>query len=211
MKKSLLALAAAAATLAAAPASAAIVVSMSPSVQSVAIGDTISVDIVISGLGTEILSAFDLNVLFNTALVGNAPGDQGISFFGAQFGSPDDFFFPTFGAGVNGAQGGSFLDDDDLAAIQTDDSFTFMTFTWKAAADGALFLNFGANPDFERNVVGRNALTLDASYQGACVAIGTGSCNQVPAPATYALASLALLGCGLTSTRRRRAVSAEQA
>jgi hypothetical protein len=205
MKKSLLALAAAAATLAGAPAAAAIVVSMLPAVQSVAVGDSILVDIRISGLGNEILSAFDLNVLFDSALVSNAPGAQGISFFGTQFG-PDFVSSASFASGNNGAIGDAFpLPDDDIAAIQTDDSFTFLTFRWTAAADGALFLNFGSDPFFERNVVGRNGDSLNATFQGACVAIGTGDCNRVPEPATYALAGLALLGCGLTSTRRRRA------
>jgi hypothetical protein len=106
-----------------------------------------------------------------------------------------------------GVIGGSLLNDDDLALVQTEDSFTFLTFTWKAETDGALFLKFGADPDFERNVVGLNALSLDAQFLGACVAIGTGNCDivPVPEPASYGLAGLALLGCGLATTRRRRA------
>ena len=210
MKKSLRALAAAAAAIATAPASAAIVVSMNPAVQSVAVGDSILVDIRISGLGTtEILSAFDLNVLFNSALVSNAPGSQGIAFFGTEFG-PDAVFGTSFASGNNGAIGDAFpLEDDDLAAIQTDDSFTFLTFRWTAQADGALFLSFGTDPFFERNVVGRLGESLNATFEGACVAIGTGSCTQnpIPEPATFGLAGLALLGCGLTRnlTRRREA------
>lgn len=208
MKKSLLTLAAAAAAIATAPASAAVIVSMNPAVQAVGIGDTITVNLRISGLGSgptaEILSAFDLNVLFNSSLV-TTPG---IALTNSEF-DPTFFFSTSFASGNSGAQGDSGLVlDDDLAAIQTDDSFVFMNFSWVAAANGALFLNFGADLDFERNVVGRDALSLNATFQGACVAIGTGSCNQVPEPATFALAGLALLGCGMSSAARRRAVPA---
>lgn len=204
MKRTLSALAlAAGAMLTAATASAAIVVSINPAVQSVAVGNTISVDIRISGLGTEILSAFDLNVLFNPTLAGGGQSVMKTEEFGA--GLDDSYFEESSSNGSNGAIGGSWLDDDSLAEIQTDDSFVFLSMSWNALADGALFLNFGANPDFERNVVGRRAETLDAAYRGACVAIGTGTCdNTVPEPGAYALAGIALLGCGWATTRRRR-------
>jgi len=203
MKKSLLALAATAAAVISAPASAAIIVSMNPAAQSVAIGDMISVDVQISGLGSEILSSFDVNVLFNSALV-NGPG---LSFYGAQFGSvQDSYISASFDPGNTGAIGGSVLVDDDLAAVQTPGGFTFLTFSWTAAADGALFLDFGPDLDFDRNVVGRRFQSLDATFQGTCIAIGTGDCTTVPVPepSSYALAGLALLGCGLATTRRRR-------
>ena len=203
MKKSLLALATAVAAVISAPASAAIIVSMNPAAQSVAIGDVISVDVQISGLGSEILSSFDVNVLFNSALV-NGPG---LGFYVAQFGSvQDSYISASFDPGNTGAIGGSLLNDDDLAAVQTPGGFTFLTFTWTAAADGALFLDFGPDLDFDRNVVGRRFQSLDATFQGTCIAIGTGDCTTVPVPepSSYALAGLALLGCGLATTRRSR-------
>ncbi len=207
MKQALLALAATAAIAISAPAAAAVIVSLHPASQTVDVGNTIAVDVKISGLGTgqgrEILSSFDLSVLYNSTLA----TWQSTGFFGAEFGSPGDYFSAIPGLNDVGVIGGSLLNDDDLALVQTEDSFTFLTFTWKAETDGALFLKFGADPDFERNVVGLNALSLDAQFLGACVAIGTGNCDivPVPEPASYGLAGLALLGCGLATTRRRRA------
>lgn len=207
MKQALLALAATAAIAISAPAAAAVIVSLHPASQTVDVGNTIAVDVKISGLGTgqgrEILSSFDLSVLYNSTLA----TWQSTGFFGAEFGSPDDYFSAIPGLNDVGVIGGSWLNDDNLALVQTEDSFTFLTFTWKAETDGALFLKFGADPDFERNVVGLNARSLDAQFLGACVAIGTGNCDivPVPEPASYGLAGLALLGCGLATTRRRRA------
>jgi hypothetical protein len=103
----------------------------------------------------------------------------------------------------------SFLDDDDLDALQGD-SFTLMRLTFKGQAQGVSFLNFGTDPDLERLVTGRLlqsgiAGVLDLEYRGACVAVGDVNCpGQVPEPATYGLAGLALLGCGIATTRRRR-------
>lgn len=201
MKHFLLAPVAAAAMLLSAPASAAVVVSMSPAAQSVNVGDTISIDIRISGLGSEILSAFDIDVLFDAGLASGGLA----TWVDTEFGGVDAAFdVDDSTPGVLRTVGYSLLDDDSLAATQTDGAFTFLRMSWTADADGALFLKFGASPEFQRNVVGRDFQSLDASFNGACVAIGTGSCNQIPEPAGYALAGLALLGCGAASRLRRR-------
>jgi hypothetical protein len=201
MKHYLLAPVAAVAILLSAPASAAVVVSMDPAVQSVNVGDAITIDIRISGLGSEILSAFDLDVVFNTGLTTGGSA----SLVDAEFGGADSAFDADAGTpGVVRTVGYSLLDDDDLAAVQTDGAFTFLRMRWTADADGALFLNFGADPDYARNVVGRRFQSLDASFTGACVAIGSGNCNQVPEPASFGLAGLALFGCGATTMLRRR-------
>lgn len=205
MKHHLLAPVAAAAMLLSAPASAAVVVSMDPAAQIVNVGDTITIDIRISGLGSEILSAFDLDVLFDAGLASGGLA----TLVDAEFGGPDaGFDVDDSTPGVLKTVGYSLLDDDTLAATQTDGAFTFLRLSWTADADGALFLKFGANPDFQRNVVGRDFQSLDASFNGACVAIGSGSCNQIPEPASYGLAALALLACGASgSLRRRRGVT----
>lgn len=187
--------------LSATPASAAIVVSFSPSSQHVNVGDVVTVDVNISGLGGEILSAYDVNVLFNSTVLG---GFQSISMNSAEFGGlPDLYFSGSFDTGNNGSIGGSLLLDDDLAAIQTDDTFTFLTFGFTALLDGVSSLTFGPDPDFERNVVGRDFLTLDASFGSACIAVGSGVCNTVPEPASYSLFGLALAGAFLPGALRR--------
>ena len=66
MKKILSALALAAGLLlAAAPASAVIMVTFTPSTTHINVGDDVNIDVAISGLGAEILSAVDINFLFS--------------------------------------------------------------------------------------------------------------------------------------------------
>lgn len=212
-------LCAALATLAAAaalslPAQAA-VVSFSPASQTVANpGDSVSVDVRVSGLGTEVVSAFDFNIFFNPAILTNTSivfNEAGLGVTPG-FAFADDWFADadTSVAGEVKLTLFSWLTSDgEIADIQADDSFTLFTLNFDAAANGATNLFFGAPPDFDRNLVGREALTLDASYGQACVAVGTGATcdNQVPEPASYALA-LAALGAASLARRRAKAKTA---
>lgn len=188
--------------------------SILPAQQTVAIGDFVAVDVVISGLNSvgEIVSGYDLNLLYN-------PGVLNISVI-TQFLTPFGGFSNVLvdasadqAAGNAGGDVTSFLTDDELDGLQGD-SFTLLRFGFVGTADGVSLLNFGADPDFARLVTGRLdgggiAGMLDLSYVGACIAVGTGSCPtvSVPEPASYGLAGLALLGCGLATTRRRRAAA----
>lgn len=201
---------AAAALFAAAPSQADPVVSFSPSSSHVDIGSFIDVEMWISGLDSEILSAFDINLLFNEAIVDNIVVSHNAVVTG--FGGVDDAYFDTaFGSGNTGAIDGSYLDDDTLAASQPN-SFLLLTFTMKGMSDGVTTLSLGLNPDFERNFVGRRAESLDVQVGTACIAVGTGSCDNghnVPEPASWGLAGLALLAAGSTARRRREGRSAD--
>ncbi|RVU43840.1 PEP-CTERM sorting domain-containing protein [Rubrivivax rivuli] len=196
-------------------AGAAPVLSIVPAQNQVSIGGTIRVAIVISGLDSanEIVSGFDLNVAFNTAALSSSGID--VSTATAVMGGSNTLF--GFDSDASDSKIGSdltsFLTDLELDGLQGD-SFTLMLLDFTGLADGVSYLDFGADPNLERLVTGRLdssgfAGVLNLQYTGACVAVGTGSCTQnpIPEPATFGLAGLALLGCGLTRslTRRRRA------
>lgn len=187
-------------------AQAAPVVAFNPSTSHANVGDLVTIDVGISGLGAEVLSAFDLDVLFNPAIV-VAAGP--IVFNGAALGGPW-LFGQQLTPGVQAGDGNALtLDDDALAAVQASDTFVIMTLSFTALADGATQLRFGPDLDFERAVFGRadangDAQLLNASFGTACIAVGSGSC-AVPEPGSLALVGLALGALLLPPALRRRA------
>lgn len=184
------------------------VLSISPTPTSWVQGDTFSLDVNVSGLGTEIVSVLDLNIYFDPAVL------KGLSY--------------TLGAGLGGAwddslsavAGGSFdmflfsltydplktqqQNDDDLALLQTDDSFTLFTLNFEAFGPGISQVSFGNGPN-ERDVTGRDAAFVPSQFQAACVAVSAsgglpGACT-VPEPASYGLVGMALLAAGFARRR----------
>lgn len=187
--------------------------SITPGQQHIAVGGAATVDIVISGLSgiNEVVSGYDLNVTFNTgvlqwSVINLTPGVTAM-------GGASNVLLGFDSDDTDGDIGGditSFQTDTELLALQAD-PFTLMTLSFIGVADGVSFLNFGADPDTQRLVTGLLdnfgiAGVLDLTYVGACISVGTGDCTTVPVPepSSYALAGLALLGCGLATTRRRR-------
>ncbi len=121
MKKILSALALAAGLLlAAAPASAVIMVTFTPSSTHIDVGGDVNIDVAISGLDAEILSAVDLNFLFSGAAAAwNVADFAGLN-DALSLGNAGDsvFTFDTLSAGNIGIQAFSLLDDATLAAGQ---------------------------------------------------------------------------------------------
>jgi MYXO-CTERM domain-containing protein len=191
-----------AAMVASAPASAAIVVSFTPASSHINVGDTVAITMSISGLDDEILSAFDINMLFDSAVVRNHSVTHDVA---SQWG-PDSVFGPSvFGVGDTDVFDYT-LDDDDTVAASQANSFAVLTFGFTGLANGVTTIRLGDDLDFERAFVGRRFELLDVEVGTACLAVGTGSCGgggNVPEPAGYGLAGLALLGAGWASRRRK--------
>jgi hypothetical protein len=194
---------AAAALLGATAAMAAPIVSFVPSSMNVAVGGPYSIDVNISGLdSSQIVSAFDLNIKYNPAIIGFTGYTLGAG-LGGLWDSVDASVPPMdFGVQAYSLE----VDDDILADDQTDNAFTLMTLSFMGLTDGVSTLFFGNSQDFEINLVGRLGESLeDVSFGRACIAVGQGDCRiTVPEPATYALIGVALAGALVPGFLRRR-------
>lgn len=200
MKKTLASIALACAALVSAlPSQAAIVVSLVPSATHINVGESVTVAVNVSGLGSEIVSAYDLKLLFAPSVLGAGSITQFLAEFGG-FGNISSG--ASFGTGFVAANLVSFLDDPTLAADQSD-AFTLLSLGFTGLADGTSSLSFGLDPDYERNVVGLDFATLNAAFGSICIEVGNGQCT-VPEPSTYALLGAALAGMLVPNVRRRR-------
>jgi hypothetical protein len=191
---------------AAAPAAAGIVVTFTPSTQHANIGETLSVDVSIAGLGAEILSAFDLNFIYDGSVIGQTfrsiDATSAQQQLGGSYGFAPIWAIDSVALGDWGVQAIA-LADDATVAVEQADSFLLARFQFSADANGSSLFTLGPDLDFQRNFVGLNAQSLDVTVHGACLAVGTGSC-AVPEPASYGLVGLALLGAAVPGALRRR-------
>lgn len=165
---------------------------ITPAQQQVLVADTVSVDVFVSGLAGEIVAGWDLLLLFDNSILQATD----VIFDLANFTEDPDFdaFYDfSFVGGEISSFLTSYLLDAELALLQTEPVRLF-TVNFLALTDGVSQISFGADPDFERNVVGRDGISLPLDARGACIGVGQGQCAvAVPAPATLWLFALALL------------------
>lgn len=194
--------------LASAPATAGVVFSFSPSASHVNVGGSVQVQMRVSGLASEILSAYDLNFQWDSSLLRYTAAS--FTPVQSQLGGAFEHVADSTAQGNYGVQGVSYLGDAALAGVQLND-FLFGSFTFTGLGNGVATLTLGTNADFERNFVGNSFQTLDVSVGSACIGVGNGAC-AVPEPGSLGLVGAALAGAfGVPALRRRRVAAAAQA
>lgn len=188
---------------------------LAPSTQTVGANSAFSMNVVVSGLTSgDNVSGFDLNLLFNSAVISGTGALENGALFGLRSFGP-----ATVATGDLGLDGTSFETDATLIALQNAAAaaiapdFVIATFDFlSGGSNGATRIDFGTFSPFESNVLGLldangNAVTHNAVFVGACVIVGTagGNCDrQLPEPASYALVGIALAGALLPSAFRSR-------
>lgn len=172
----------------------AISIDFDPSVDSGFVGDTINVDVVVSGLtaANEIVSAYDLVVGFDSGILGLTTVSFGTSL--------DGLFFPSFkstlelGSGIIEVQELSLASDSELALIQAD-SFTLFTMTFEIMSVGVSTLSFEPHPllGINNDVKGKNAALIPVTMGRGLVA-GAERPVQVPEPGIWLLFLAGFIG-----------------
>lgn len=170
--------------------------SFSPSAATILEGDTLAVDLEISGLGdfaSPSLGAFKTDILFDDAIL-----DFDSVVYGALLGDPDPLSFETdivttTGAGLVTLDEFSFLFDFELDALQPE-TFSLATLNFTGQAVGTSALTFG-DVDLS-DAVGN---TLSPTLNTGSIQVDPRE-TPMPIPATLAL----VLPFALFLARRRR-------
>ena len=186
-------------------------VSFTPSMSTIDVGGSTTITMSISGLGNEILSGWDFNIIWTSAIVSLAGADAVVDCSVLDVGA-GSLCFDAPSAGNYGNVGVSFDSDAALAANQAD-SLVIGTFKFFGVAGGTTTVGLDGGPDFDRNFTGLNngSLTISVETAEICVRGDLSLCGGlpgVPEPASYGLAGVALLAASWASRGRRRTVKA---
>ncbi len=187
-----------------------VAVSMTPATQTVAQGANVKVTVRIDGLlaAADQLSAYDIRVSYDTSrLTFVSEAFLADAAFGG--GALENFDSSTAGLVIDQVDS-SLTTPGDLALAQAGlGGFNLFSLTFKAATlDAFTNLSFLLVPNFTNVLGNNNGNALGATYAGACIGIGAGSCGEVttpvPEPETYSLMALGLLVAGAYGRRAKR-------
>ncbi len=172
----------------------ALTIGFAPSSQTVSMGDSVQVDVIVSSLGGEVVSAYDLDVLYDSSIL----LATGVT-FGVLLG--DEAWFEVFNdsdtslAGVIDFAQLSLLSDADLVALQPD-SFTLATLEFQAIGSGTSSLDFMF--DAFNDIKGLDASLLEASAEPGSVTVA----NPIPEPHAALVFGLGALVIGVRAKWR---------
>ncbi len=177
------------------------VLSFDPSAQAVGLGANASVDLRISGLGDDILTAFDLDVTFDDSILGFQSFTFGTGLDALGLGTLNSA--TDLGGGVVNVFELS-LDFDAVLMIHQPNDFVLGTFSFATLGLGTSALTTTVDTLVGQLVFvpgrGEVASELPAQAQSGSITV-----VPVPEPATLTLFGLGLLGLGAARWRKKRA------
>ncbi|MBW2275344.1 MAG: hypothetical protein JRG96_18920 [Deltaproteobacteria bacterium] len=148
-----------------------------PSSQTVAPGDLASVDVVVSDLAGEIVSAYDLDITYDDSVI-SAQSVVLTSALGNESSFEAFYDSDLSTSGVVDIAGLSLLSDAELLSRQGGDSVVLATITFRAGDAGTSSLDFVF--DAFNDIKGSNGRVLDVTPE-------SGSIGVVPEPTSAAL------------------------
>ena len=161
----------------------AISIGFDPVSAAVSLGDTLDVGILISDLGGEIVSAYDLDVSYDATIL----SATGVS-FGSFLNDGDPFnsfqVFDLSTPGLIDLAELSLLFDSDLLSSQPD-SFLLATISFSTLAEGTSALTLVPDPVFGVDVTGLDAQILQLNVDSGNVTVSARA--SVPEPSTWVL------------------------
>jgi hypothetical protein len=167
----------------AAPPAAAISIALLPAALDASVGDAFDLDVVVSGVGTSSLAAFDLDVTFDDSLLSFSSLD-----YGSLLGGPLDSIQPVAtSAGLVDFAEISLLSHSELQALQGD-TFTIATLHFTVSAPGTSTVSISQ----ALAAGGETGGALPVTSLGAARVTGLAA-SAVPEPGAAALFALGLL------------------